>query len=261
VVRRSLPRGTSFTHLVFLRLVSDDGIVGSLFFLQHLLKHLESAPKDKPVPDILNETFLSVDKELSSLAEVEKTHSGCTAAVAFLRIEEGSDAHPPTSSAEEVVADEDDEMDGQEKGGKMSKVKDVLGKITGSSSSSSSSTDPTLQKTGSGLLNAFRSSSGSDGKPVTRPSTAKRVLYTANAGDARAVICRRGKAVRLTYDHKGSDQQEAKRITDAGGFVMNNRVNGAFPPLLDSVDAPREIEPSSSSFFSVRCPRCHSCAW
>lgn len=30
----------------------------------------------------------------------------------------------------------------------------------------------------------------------------------------------------MTYDHKGSDAQEAKRITDAGGFVMNNRVNG-----------------------------------
>lgn len=37
---------------------------------------------------------------------------------------------------------------------------------------------------------------------------------------------RNGQAVRLTYDHKGSDAQEAKRITDAGGFVMNNRVNG-----------------------------------
>ncbi len=37
---------------------------------------------------------------------------------------------------------------------------------------------------------------------------------------------RGGKAVRLTYDHKGSDSHEAKRITDAGGFVMNNRVNG-----------------------------------
>jgi protein phosphatase PTC1 len=52
------------------------------------------------------------------------------------------------------------------------------------------------------------------------------VLYTANAGDARGVLCRGGKAVRLTYDHKGSDKQEAKRIVDAGGFVLNNRVNG-----------------------------------
>jgi hypothetical protein len=41
-----------------------------------------------------------------------------------------------------------------------------------------------------------------------------------------ACCSRGGKAVRLTYDHKGSDAHEAKRITDAGGFVMNNRVNG-----------------------------------
>ena len=54
----------------------------------------------------------------------------------------------------------------------------------------------------------------------------RRVLYTANAGDARAVLSRGGKAVRLTYDHKGSDRQEAKRIVDAGGFVMGGRVNG-----------------------------------
>ena len=43
---------------------------------------------------------------------------------------------------------------------------------------------------------------------------------------------RGGKAVRLTYDHKGSDHQEAKRITDAGGFVMNNRVNGELKKAL-----------------------------
>lgn len=40
------------------------------------------------------------------------------------------------------------------------------------------------------------------------------------------IFRRGGRAVRLTYDHKGSDVQEARRITDAGGFVMNNRVNG-----------------------------------
>lgn len=70
------------------------------------------------------------------------------------------------------------------------------------------------------------SSSPSDG--LTHPATTsktRRVLYTANVGDARAVLCRRGHAVRLTYDHKASDSAEAKRITDAGGFVMNNRVN------------------------------------
>jgi protein phosphatase PTC1 len=53
----------------------------------------------------------------------------------------------------------------------------------------------------------------------------KSVLYVGNAGDARAVLCR-GEALRLTYDHKGSDAQERKRIMDAGGFVMNNRFNG-----------------------------------
>ncbi|CAO1638907.1 unnamed protein product [Sympodiomycopsis kandeliae] len=60
---------------------------------------------------------------------------------------------------------------------------------------------------------------------ASSPNKVRRVLYTANVGDARAVLCRRGHAIRLTYDHKASDAQEAKRITDAGGFVMNNRVN------------------------------------
>ncbi|WFD39454.1 protein-serine/threonine phosphatase [Malassezia japonica] len=54
----------------------------------------------------------------------------------------------------------------------------------------------------------------------------RRVLYTANVGDARSVLCRNGRAVRLTYDHKGSDEREAKRITEKGGFLLNNRVNG-----------------------------------
>ncbi|CAO3679265.1 unnamed protein product [Umbelopsis vinacea] len=61
---------------------------------------------------------------------------------------------------------------------------------------------------------------------VEAKKDSKRILYTANVGDARAVLCRNGQAVRLSYDHKGSDANEAKRIIDLGGFMMNNRVNG-----------------------------------
>ncbi|GAA5879468.1 hypothetical protein JCM3774_005220 [Rhodotorula dairenensis] len=61
---------------------------------------------------------------------------------------------------------------------------------------------------------------------LPRERATRRTLYTANVGDARAVLSRAGKAVRLTYDHKGSDAKEAKRISDAGGYVLNNRVNG-----------------------------------
>lgn len=55
----------------------------------------------------------------------------------------------------------------------------------------------------------------------------KRKLYTANVGDSRAILVRGGRAERLTIDHKASLPEEAKRITDAGGFIgRNKRVNG-----------------------------------
>mmetsp|Transcript_61698 Transcript_61698/g.121968 ORF Transcript_61698/g.121968 Transcript_61698/m.121968 type:complete len:322 (-) Transcript_61698:540-1505(-) len=52
-------------------------------------------------------------------------------------------------------------------------------------------------------------------------------LYVANAGDSRAVICRRGKAVPLSTDHKPALASEARRIDQAGGFVTpQGRING-----------------------------------
>lgn len=54
----------------------------------------------------------------------------------------------------------------------------------------------------------------------------KRMLYTSNVGDLRIVICRAGKAYRLTYDHKASDPSEIERVRDKGGLIVKNRVNG-----------------------------------
>lgn len=56
------------------------------------------------------------------------------------------------------------------------------------------------------------------------------IMYLANAGDSRAVLCRSGKSVGLTFDHKPTSEKERKRIESAGGFVSDiggiYRVNG-----------------------------------
>ena len=61
---------------------------------------------------------------------------------------------------------------------------------------------------------------------LIRAEAGRPKLYAANAGDARAVLCRGGKAVRLTYDHKASDAAEQARVQECGGFVSMNRVQG-----------------------------------
>jgi serine/threonine protein phosphatase PrpC len=52
-------------------------------------------------------------------------------------------------------------------------------------------------------------------------------FYTANIGDSRAVLCRSGKAVPLSFDHKPDNPQEHSRIEKAGGIVDQGRINGA----------------------------------
>lgn len=54
-----------------------------------------------------------------------------------------------------------------------------------------------------------------------------RDLYVANAGDSRCVVCRKGKAVEMSLDHKPEDEEESNRIMKAGGKVtLDGRVNG-----------------------------------
>ena len=52
-------------------------------------------------------------------------------------------------------------------------------------------------------------------------------VVVANTGDSRCVMSRRGEATPLTLDHKPIIFEEAQRIIRAGGFVRDNRVNGA----------------------------------
>lgn len=54
-----------------------------------------------------------------------------------------------------------------------------------------------------------------------------RDVTVANTGDSRCVISRKGVAEPLTLDHKPVLLEEAERIMNAGGFVRDNRVNGA----------------------------------
>ena len=45
------------------------------------------------------------------------------------------------------------------------------------------------------------------------------MLYVANLGDSRAVLCRDNNAIDMSYDHKPDNPNELTRIKKAGGYV------------------------------------------
>ncbi|CAL9760794.1 unnamed protein product [Musa acuminata subsp. burmannicoides] len=53
-----------------------------------------------------------------------------------------------------------------------------------------------------------------------------RTMYVANAGDCRAVLGRRGRAVELSRDHKPNCSIEKLRIENLGGVVYDGYLNG-----------------------------------
>lgn len=48
-------------------------------------------------------------------------------------------------------------------------------------------------------------------------------VWVAHAGDSRVLLCRNAECHALTQDHRPSADAERQRITDSGGFVMNDR--------------------------------------
>jgi len=141
------------------------------------------------------------------MSEEGATNSGCTAVTAFLRLEDPQ--------------------------GHQSFAPAIRTLVPSSNRSSISSSRSDTGEEGNSRASTPTSSGKSKilpkkdkGPHALQVEAPRRVLYTANAGDARAVLCRQGRAVRLTYDHKGNDKKEVRRIQEAGGFVLNNRVNG-----------------------------------
>ncbi|KAK4718923.1 hypothetical protein R3W88_017261 [Solanum pinnatisectum] len=51
-------------------------------------------------------------------------------------------------------------------------------------------------------------------------------LVVANAGDCRAVLCRRGKAIEMSRDHKPCCFGEKEQIEASGGYVYDGYLNG-----------------------------------
>ncbi|KAI1434862.1 phosphatase 2C-like domain-containing protein [Xylaria sp. CBS 124048] len=149
-----------------------------------------------PVPELLDQTFTSVDAQLEKLP---LKNSGCTAAIAVLRWEDRVPSSNSITGSQAIAA-----AAVASKTSDASKSKDGKCEDDGNTIAIPESTHAKLKGT----------------------ATRQRVLYTANVGDARIILCRAGKALRLSYDHKGSDENEGKRIVNAGGLILNNRVNG-----------------------------------
>jgi protein phosphatase PTC1 len=158
--------------------------------LHLILEDIMRKNPNTPVPELLDQTFTSVDQQLEKLP---LKNSGCTAVIAVLRWE---DRVPSAQSATGSAA--------------LASVA-----AAGRNDANANSNDTPTQEGPSVSI-----------PKLQRKAQRQRVLYTANVGDARIVLCRNGKALRLSYDHKGSDENEGKRIANAGGLILNNRVNG-----------------------------------
>nr|GMC81693.1 probable protein phosphatase 2C 27 [Ipomoea batatas] len=76
---------------------------------------------------------------------------------------------------------------------------------------------------------AFVDDSSVDTSSGTTALTAllcERKLVIANAGDCRAVLGKRGRAIELSKDHKPDSKSERHRIEKLGGAIYNGYLNG-----------------------------------
>ncbi|KAF2203277.1 protein phosphatase 2C isoform beta [Delitschia confertaspora ATCC 74209] len=183
--------------------------------LHLLLEDMIRKNPNTPIPELLDQTFTTVDQQLEKLP---LKNSGCTAVIAVLRWEDrvpnsqsstGSALYAPAAVAAVKGAPE---------------VTDPHAGAADPSGATESNIDSTHAHPNQPQTEA-RTEHPVEAR-LRNEASRQRVLYTANVGDARIVLCRNGRALRLSYDHKGSDENEGRRVASAGGLILNNRVNG-----------------------------------
>lgn len=187
------------------------------------IKDTRDVPPNQRVTFALNSAFLKADAKMAKEIPVS---CGCTAAVALIRWESQSSqssqatATSPAQSAT-VAAPTPNSADNKSSSGEVPIV-DPAQESSGSRLEVPG-VDTTGKRAGSPAVSVDSQTSLSQ---QAADGNRARMLYTANVGDARVVLCRDGKALRLSYDHKGSDANESARITNSGGIMYANRVNG-----------------------------------
>ncbi|RLN88456.1 hypothetical protein BBJ28_00008987 [Nothophytophthora sp. Chile5] len=80
------------------------------------------------------------------------------------------------------------------------------------------------------------------------PSLDGLTFYTVNLGDCRAVLCRGGRAVPLTSDHKPDRPDERQRIEQAGGYV--GKIAG-ISRVYSAAGAGLAMQRESSTYLAV----------
>jgi len=66
---------------------------------------------------------------------------------------------------------------------------------------------------------------GTTASLVYLPTIDSQFLFVGNVGDSRVVLCRDGKPITLTFDHRPTDNDERRRVRDAGKSIVNNRIS------------------------------------
>ncbi|KAJ4896410.1 putative protein phosphatase 2C 49 [Raphanus sativus] len=68
--------------------------------------------------------------------------------------------------------------------------------------------------------------SSSTGTTALAALISGRILMVANAGDCRAVLCRKGKAIEMSHDHRPINLPERRRVEESGGVIEDGYLNG-----------------------------------